>query len=34
MVREKVFVHNNAQIMERKMWQFILLGIRKTVFGK
>lgn len=24
MVREKVFVHNNAQIMERKMWQFIL----------
>jgi protein-S-isoprenylcysteine O-methyltransferase Ste14 len=23
-VREKVFVHNNAQIMERKMWQFIL----------
>lgn len=24
MVREKVFAHNNAQIMERKMWQFIL----------
>lgn len=23
MMREKVFVHNNAQIMERKMWQFI-----------
>ena len=23
-MREKVFVHNNAQIMERKMWQFIL----------
>lgn len=27
MVREKVFVHNNAQIMERKMWQFILGSI-------
>lgn len=23
MMREKVFMHNNAQIMERKMWQFI-----------